>query len=210
MLAARLAHYAGRGDVVVLALPRGGVPVAFELARELRAPLDVVSVRKLRAPSHKELALGAVAGGDVLVVNDAVVAGLGLSVRDVARLARAERSELVRRELAYRGGRPPVDIAGRTVILVDDGLATGASMKAAATAARERRPARIMVAVPVAVSETCEDLRREVDEVVCMLMPEPFFSVGSWYENFEQTTDAEVRKLLDLSVEEGERGTCGA
>jgi predicted phosphoribosyltransferase len=202
MLAARLAHYAGRGDVVVLALPRGGVPVAFELARELRAPLDVVSVRKLRAPSHKELALGAVAGGDVLVVNDAVVAGLGLSVRDVARLARAERSELVRRELAYRGGRPQVDIAGRTVILVDDGLATGASMKAAATAARERRPARIMVAVPVAVSETCEDLRREVDEVVCMLMPEPFFSVGSWYENFEQTTDAEVRKLLDLSVEE--------
>jgi putative phosphoribosyl transferase len=210
MLAARLAHYAGRGDVVVLALPRGGVPVAFELARELRAPLDVVSVRKLRAPSHKELALGAVAGGDVLVVNDAVVAGLGLSVRDIARLARTERSELVRRELAYRGGRPPVDIAGRTVILVDDGLATGASMKAAATAARERRPARIMVAVPVAVSETCEDLRREVDEVVCMLMPEPFFSVGSWYENFEQTTDAEVRKLLDLSVEEGERGTCGA
>lgn len=202
MLAARLAHYAGRGDVVVLALPRGGVPVAFELATELRAPLDVVSVRKLRAPSHKELALGAVAGGDVLVVNDAVVAGLGLSVRDVARLARAERSELVRRELAYRRGRPQVDIAGRTVILVDDGLATGASMKAAAAAARERRPARIMVAVPVAVSETCEDLRREVDEVVCMLMPEPFFSVGSWYENFEQTTDAEVRKLLDLSVEE--------
>ena len=202
MLAARLAHYAGRDDVVVLALPRGGVPVAFELATELRAPLDVVSVRKLRAPSHKELALGAVAGGDVLVVNDAVVAGLGLSVRDVARLARAERSELVRRELAYRHGRPQVDIAGRTVILVDDGLATGASMKAAAAAARERRPARIMVAVPVAVSETCEDLRREVDEVVCMLMPEPFFSVGSWYENFEQTTDAEVRQLLDLTVEE--------
>ena len=195
-LAARLDSFAGREGVVVLALPRGGVPVGFELARALGAPLDVLCVRKLGAPGQEELALGAIASGGVRVLNEAVVAELGVSEQEIDRLAAVEERELERRENAYRLGRPPVEIAGRTAIVVDDGLATGASMKAAARAVRLQRPARIVVAVPVAAARTCRELRDEADEVVCASTPWPFVSVGSWYDDFSQTTDDEVRELL--------------
>ena len=196
LLAAKLAAYANRPDVIVLALPRGGVPVAYEVARALGAPLDVFVVRKLGVPGYEELAMGAVATGGARVLNEQIVRDLRIPDYVIDRVEAEQRDELARRERAYRGGRPPLDVHGRTVILVDDGLATGATMRAAVKALRQREPARIIVAVPTASPETCEELRAEVDEVVCAITPEPFHAVGYWYEDFTQTTDQEVRELL--------------
>jgi predicted phosphoribosyltransferase len=195
-LASRLMRYAGRPDVLVLALPRGGVPVAFGVAQALRAPLDVFIVRKLGVPGHEELALGAIASGGVRVLNEDLVRLLGVPSSVLEQITARESEELRRRETAYRGPRPPEPIAGRTVILVDDGLATGASMKAAVAALRGEGPARIVVAVPVAAPETCVLLRADVEDVVCAATPDPFTAVGAWYEDFRQTTDDEVRELL--------------
>jgi predicted phosphoribosyltransferase len=195
LLAAELAAYTERPDVVVLALPRGGVPVAYEVAGSLHGPLDVFVVRKLGIPGHEELAMGAIATGGVRVLNDEVVRAL-LPEYVIDRIEAKEREELARRERAYRGGRPPLEVSGRTVILVDDGLATGATMRAAVLALRQLHPARIIVAVPTASPETCNELKAEVDEVICAITPEPFHGVGYWYEDFTQTTDEEVRKLL--------------
>jgi len=195
-LAALLAAYAHRPDLLVLALPRGGVPVAYEVARALDAPLDVFLVRKLGVPGHEELAMGAIASGGVRVLNDDVVESLRIPLSIVDQVTEREQEELQRRERAYRGDRPPPDVRGRTVILVDDGLATGSTMRAAAAAVRRQQPARVVVAVPVAAASTCDALRTEVDEVACVLTPEPFYAVGIWYEDFSQTTDDEVRDLL--------------
>jgi putative phosphoribosyl transferase len=203
-LAAQLARYAGRPDVVVLALPRGGVPVGYEVARELGAPLDVFLVRKLGVPGHEELAMGAVATGGVRVLNDRVVRALAIPDYVIDAVAAWEERELARRERLYRGERPPPDVRGRTVILVDDGLATGATMQAAIQALREQQPARIVVAVPTASPETCERLKEEVDDVICAVTPEPFYAVGLWYENFSQTSDEEVRDLLARASTETE------
>ena len=199
-LAERLPAYAGRDDVVVLALPRGGVPVGYEVARTLGAALDVFVVRKLGVPGHEELAFGAVASGGVRVLNDDVVATLGLSEREIEPIVERERGEVERRERAYRGDRPPLELQGRTAILVDDGLATGASMRAAALAVRRLRPRAVVVAVPVAAEETCAEFRDDVDEVVCFFTPELFYAVGIWYEDFEQTSDEEVRELLQEAM----------
>jgi erythromycin esterase-like protein/predicted phosphoribosyltransferase len=196
VLASLLEHYRGRADVVVLALPRGGVPVAYEVARALGAPLDVFLVRKLGLPGHEELAMGAIASGGVVVVNDDVLRGLGVSSEVVQRVAEQESRELRRREAAYRDDRPPPDVAGKVVILVDDGLATGSSMRAAIQALRALKPARIVVAVPAAPASTCRELTAMVDEVVCATTPSPFFAVGNSYWDFTQTTDDEVRDLL--------------
>jgi putative phosphoribosyl transferase len=198
-LARVLSHYAGRDDVIVLALPRGGVPVAAEVAKELGAPLDVFVVRKLGVPGHEELAMGAIASGGVLVLDDGVLRWLGISEEQVQRALTRELDELGRREAAYRNGRPLPDLKGKTVILVDDGLATGASMQAAARAVRRHQPARIVIAVPVASRATCDQFRDDVDEVVCAVTPEPFSAVGNWYEVFSQTSDEEVRELLDAN-----------
>ena len=195
-LAGHLAAYVGRTDVVVLGLPRGGVPVAAEVARALGAPLDVFCVRKLGVPGEPELAMGAIATGGVVVVNEAVVAEISVPPDLVAEVAAAERAELDRRERAYRGDRPPLPLAGRTVVLVDDGLATGASMRAAVRAVRSAGPARVVVAVPVAAAETCRSLEAEADEVVCPLAPKGFRAVGGWYEDFSATSDDEVRRCL--------------
>ena len=197
ILAQKLQSYAGHADVLVLGLPRGGIPLAFEVARALGAPLDVFVVRKLGLPSHEELAMGAIASGGVRVLNQEVVRALGIDSDVINRVAAREGAELRRREQLYRHGRTPLKVRGKTVILVDDGLATGASMHAAALALRTQAPAKIVVAVPVAAPETCEEFRRQVDEIVCALTPEPFRAVGLWYENFDQTTDEEVRELLD-------------
>jgi predicted phosphoribosyltransferase len=194
-LAARLRDYAG-SNTIVLALPRGGVPVAYEVARALGAPLDVFIVRKLGVPGHEEFALGAIASGEVVVLNPELANQLGLSRQDIQTIIEAERRELDRRERAYREGAPPLDVRGRTVILVDDGLATGATMLAAIAALRKLGPARIVVAVPVAAPETCEAMAGAADEVVCAVTPQPFHAVGLWYDNFAQTTDDEVRALL--------------
>jgi predicted phosphoribosyltransferase len=196
VLAEHLRKYAGRPDVIVLALPRGGVPVAYEVAKALGAPLDVFIVRKLGVPGHEEYAMGAVASGGVRVLNEDVVRGLGLNDIAVERVAARELAELNRRERLYRGDRPEPDLKGRTVILVDDGLATGSTMKAAVKALAARGPARIVVAVPIAAADTCQALRREVDEVVCAVTPEPFHAVGLWYDDFRQTSDEEVHDLL--------------
>jgi predicted phosphoribosyltransferase len=196
LLAEQLTAYAGRPDVLVLALPRGGVPVAYEVARALRAPLDVFVARKLGVPGHEELAMGAVATGGVRVLNDEVVRGLEIPDDVIDAITVWERQEVARRERLYRGDRLIPDVRGRTVILVDDGLATGASMHAAVAALRQQGPARIVVAVPTAARETCDALRAEVDDVVCAITPEPFHAVGLWYEDFSQTTDEEVRELL--------------
>jgi predicted phosphoribosyltransferase len=195
-LAGHLAAYGGRADVVVLGLPRGGVPVAAEVARALEAPLDVFCVRKLGVPGEPELAMGAIATGGVVVVNEAVVAEISVPLDLMAEVTAAERVELDRRERAYRGGRPPLPLAGRTVLLVDDGLATGASMRAAVRAVRTAGPVRVVVAVPVAAAETCRSLEAEADEVVCPLAPKGFRSVGGWYEDFSTTSDDEVRRCL--------------
>ena len=201
-LARVLSRYAGRDDVVVLALPRGGVPVAYEVAKELGAQLDVFLVRKLGVPGHEELAMGAIASGGVLVLDDGVVRWLGISEDQIQKTLARELDELRRREAAYREGRPLPDLKGKTVILVDDGLATGASMQAAARAVRRHDPARIVVAVPVASRATCDQFREEVDEVVCAVTPAPFYAVGNWYEDFSQTSDEEVRELLELAAEQ--------
>jgi erythromycin esterase-like protein/predicted phosphoribosyltransferase len=205
LLAAQLAAYGNRSDVIVLALPRGGVPVAYEVTRTLGAPLDVFIVRKLGVPGHEELAMGAVATGGVRVLNDQVVRALRIPDYVIEAVAAQEQQELRRRERLYRGGRPPPDVRDRTVILVDDGLATGATMHAAIKALRQQQPARIVVAVPTAAPETCEALRAEVDEVICAITPEPFHAVGLWYEDFSQTTDEEVRDLLTRSQHPEER-----
>jgi predicted phosphoribosyltransferase len=196
VLAAKLASYANRSDVVVLALPRGGVPVAYEVARALRAPLDVFVVRKLGVPGYEELAMGAVATGGARVLNDQIVRDLHIPDYVIDRVEAEEREELARRERAYRGGHPPLQVSGLTVILIDDGLATGATMRAAVVALRQLQPDRIIVAVPTASPETCDELKTEVDEVVCAITPEPFHAVGYWYGDFTQTTDREVRELL--------------
>ena len=195
-LAEKLAAYANRSDVLVLGLPRGGVPVGFEVARALGAPLDVFLVRKLGVPGYEELAMGAVASGGGRVLNDEIVRGLGISEHEIDAAVARELEELARREQLYRGDRPPPDIEGRTVILVDDGLATGATMRAASQALRQQHPARIVVGVPTASPDTCEALKAEADNVVCAMTPEPFFAVSHWYEDFTQTTDDEVRHLL--------------
>jgi predicted phosphoribosyltransferase len=196
VLATHLATYANRSDVVVLALPRGGVPVGYEVASALGAPLDVFLVRKLGTPGHRELAMGAIASGGVRVLNEDVLKWYGISDAAIENVAREEAAELVRRERAYREGRPAPDLGNRVVILVDDGLATGSTMRAAAQAVRTHQPSRVVVAVPVGARETCGDLAVVADEVVCARMPVPFSSVGQWYLDFDQTTDEEVRHLL--------------
>lgn len=195
-LGTELGAYTGRDDVVVLGLPRGGVPVAFEVAVALDAPLDVFLVRKLGAPGQEELAMGAIASGGVRTLNPAVIESLRISPEEIDRTARSEERELRRREISYREDRPPLDLEGRIVILVDDGLATGSSMRAAVEAVRKLAPERIVVAVPVAPPSTAREMRRVADDVVCVATPEPFYSVGRFYEEFEQTTDEEVRDLL--------------
>jgi predicted phosphoribosyltransferase len=183
----------------VLALPRGGVPVAFEVARELDAPLDVFLVRKLGTPGHEELALGAIASGGARVVNQPLVEYLGIPDEVIDDIAAREQQELERRERAYRDDRPPIDLRNKAIILIDDGLATGSTMRAAVAAVKRQGPARIIVAVPVAPTSTCAELRQEVDEVVCPLAPAVFDGVGRWYEDFSQTSDYEVRALLEQS-----------
>src|SRR5579884_3806568 len=208
VLARELASYANRPDVMVLALPRGGVPVGYEVARALHAPLDVFLVRKLGVPGHEELAMGAIASGNVRVLNPDVVDGLHIPASIIDRVAASERRELDRRDREYRDGRPPPDVRGKTVILVDDGLATGATMRAALLALREEHPARLVAAVPVAPPATCRELRAYADDVVCAWTPEPFYGVGVWYQDFAPTSDDEVRRLLQLSREQmdGDRG----
>jgi predicted phosphoribosyltransferase len=196
-LASELSSYAGRADVLVLALPRGGVPVGYEVARALDVPLDVFIVRKLGVPGHEEFAMGAIASGGALLIDEAVVRQLGISEAEIEAAVKAEQRELERRERRYRGNRPPPDVAGRTVIVVDDGLATGASMRVAVAALRQEHPARIVVAVPIAPPETCDALRQEADDVVCAVTPEPFYAVGLWYEDFTQVTDEEVHDFLE-------------
>jgi predicted phosphoribosyltransferase len=196
VLAGQLGQFAGKADVVVLALPRGGVPVGAEVARALGAPLDVFVVRKLGLPGHPELAMGAIASGNVRVLNDDAVRWYRIPESAIEAAARDERPELERRERAYRDGRALASIKGRTVIIVDDGLATGSTMRAAVRAVRRLEPARIVVAVPVGARETCEALRDAADEVVCSFVPEHFSAVGLWYADFSQTTDEEVRHLL--------------
>jgi putative phosphoribosyl transferase len=202
LLAAELREYANRADVLVLALPRGGVPVGYEVAHALHVPLDAFIVRKLGVPAHPELAMGAIATGGVRVIDRSVMESFGVTEAELAAVAATEEQELERRERRYRGGAAPPQVVGRTVILVDDGLATGATMAAAATALRAQRPAHLIVAVPVAARETCRDLRRLVDRTVCAMTPEPFLAVGLWYEDFSETTDDEVRELLALAAAE--------
>ena len=204
-LAARLARYANRPDVIVVGLPRGGIPVAYEVARALNAPLDVFLVRKLGMPGQEELAMGAIASGGVCVLNEDLLRHMRIPAAMVDAAAAREELELARRERAYRGTRPPLDVAGRTVILVDDGLATGASLRAAAMALARLKPARVVAAVPVGAAETCEEIRGVVDEVVCAETPEPFRAVGNWYDDFSQTSDEEVRALLDRTRSAGAR-----
>jgi predicted phosphoribosyltransferase len=195
-LARRLAQYAHDPSVIVLALPRGGVPVGYEVARALGAPLDVFIVRKLGVPGHEELALGAIASGGVQVLNEAVVDYLHIPPHVIERVAARERAELARRLRLYRGAEPVPSLRDKTVILVDDGLATGATMRAAVLALRQQQPARIVVAVPTAAAETCASFHDIADDIVCDLTPEPFEGVGRWYADFSQTTDDEVRRLL--------------
>jgi predicted phosphoribosyltransferase len=200
-LAEKLEQYAGRDDVIVLGLPRGGVPVAYEVAQRLGVPLDVFIVRKLGVPGFEELALGAIASGGVRVLNDDVVRALPNANELVESVTARETAELQRREQAYRDGRPPPELRGRVVILVDDGLATGATMRAAVAALRQLGAAKIVVAVPVGAADTCRELEEEVDETVCVMAPEWFQAVGQFYEDFSQTSDDEVRELLARSAQ---------
>ena len=196
VLGEKLRRYGGRTDVLVLGLPRGGVPVAAEVARVLRAPLDVFVVRKIGAPRQPELAVGAIAAGGTLVLNEEIARQVGVDREALQEENARESRELERRDRLYRGGRPPPAIGGRTVILVDDGLATGATMRAAAETIRRERPARLVLAAPVGARDTCEEMRAYADEVVCAATPEPFLAVGLWYEEFSQTSDEEVREAL--------------
>jgi len=196
-LATKLLSYKDRPDVLVLALPRGGVPVAFEVAQALRVPLDIFLVRKLGVPGHEELAMGAISTGGVRVLNEDTVDYLRIPEHVIDAIAAEELKELERRELAYRGNRAEPDVKGKTVILIDDGLATGSTIRAAAQALRQQQPARIVVAVPVSAPETCDEYRIGVDEIICAVTPEPFLGVGMWYLDFPQTTDDEVRDLLE-------------
>lgn len=195
-LAEKLQAYRGRDDVLVLALPRGGVPVAYEVARALDAPLDVFLVRKIGVPGQQELAMGAIASGGVQVLNDRVVSSLGISREAIDETAERERRELQRRMTAYRGDRPEPELEGRTVLLIDDGLATGATMRAAVRAVRQRDPSRVVVAAPSGSSDAAQALAADADDVVCVMTPEPYYAVGAWYRDFSQTTDDEVRELL--------------
>jgi putative phosphoribosyl transferase len=198
----QLKEYANQPDLLVLGLPRGGVPVAFEVARALKAPLDVFLVRKLGTPGHEELAMGAIASGDVRILNDMVVKGLNIDNEAINQVTERELKELQRRERQYRGDNPEPELHNRTVILIDDGLATGTTMRAAAIALRQQQPARIIVAVPVAAPETCDEFRDLVDEVVCAVTPRELYAVGLWYEDFSQTSDDEVVELLERSRKE--------
>jgi predicted phosphoribosyltransferase len=200
-LARRLGHLKGRNDLVVLALPRGGVPVAYEVARALEAPVDVFVVRKLGLPGHPEYAMGAIASGGVRVLNDEAVRLYGISNGAIDRIAHEEHLELERRERAYREGRSPIDLRGRVVVLIDDGLATGSTMRAAVQAVRAHAPATVIVAVPVGSPDTCHEFAAIADEIVCARSPDHFAAVGQWYDDFRQTTDEEVRTLLhDASI----------
>jgi predicted phosphoribosyltransferase len=201
-LAQRFDAYRGASDVLVLALPRGGVPVGYEIAMRIGAPLDVLVVRKLGVPGHAELAMGAIASGRILIVDQRIVNALGISREAFEAIEARERTELARRERTFRGDRAPLDVTGRVAIVVDDGLATGASMAAAVEALRTRDPARIVAAVPVAPAETCQALRQRADEMICLVTPDHMDAVGAWYEDFAQTTDAEVRGLLDAAARE--------
>jgi putative phosphoribosyl transferase len=196
-LVARLLHYAGDPTVVVLGLPRGGIPVAYQVARRLEVPLDIFVVRKLGVPGHRELAMGAIATGGVRVLNPEVVSALRISEPMIAEVAAQEQQELERQQRAYRGEVPFPDLAGRTVIVVDDGLATGSTMRAAVRALRLMQPARIVVGAPVAAAETCRSLAQEADEMVCVSTPSEFHAVSVWYQEFSQTSDEEVRSLLE-------------
>jgi putative phosphoribosyl transferase len=196
-LAEKLTHYANRDDVIVLALPRGGVPVAYEIAQKLNAPLDVFLVRKLGVPIYEELAMGAIASGGVRVLNEDVIRRLRITPEMIEAAAEEEGRELTRREREYRGDRQPLDLSGKIVILADDGLATGASMRAAVRAMKEHKPAKTIVAVPVGAPETCRLFENDVDEVICAKTPPDFGAVGAWYLDFRQTTDEEVCELLD-------------
>lgn len=200
-LADELKEYANRPDVLVLGLPRGGVPVAYEVAKALHAPLDVFLVRKLGVPGQEELALGAISTGGVRILNPGVMDYMRITDAELESVTAAERQELERREKAFRDNRPVPEIRGRTAILIDDGLATGATMRAAVMALRQHQPARIVVAVPAASPQTCDEFRDEVDDIICATTPDPFYSVGSWYRDFSQTTDEEVRDLLARAVE---------
>ena len=200
VMASKLGEFSGRNDVVVLALPRGGVPVGYEVAQALRAPFDVFVVRKLGTPGQEELAMGALASGGVTVLNREVIQALGIPRQTISAVVAREERELERREREYRGQRPAASVRGRTAIVVDDGLATGSSMRVAAKALRKEAAAEIVVAVPVASPSTCSEFELEVDKVVCATTPEPFSAVGQWYRNFSQTTDEEVRDLLARSA----------
>jgi len=189
-------HNSEGARTIVLALPRGGVPVAFEVAQALSAPLDVILVRKLGVPGQEELAFGAIASGGIQVLNDDIVSAIGFTEADIAPIAAREAEAIARAERLYRPGRPPLEIRGARVILVDDGLATGASMRAAARAVRKQAPTYVVIAAPVGARETCRSLRAEADEVLCVEMPEPFDAVGLWYRDFSQTTDEDVKALL--------------
>ena len=195
-LAQKLSAYANRSDVVVLALPRGGVPVAYEVALALNAPLDIFTVRKLGLPGHEELAMGAIATGGARVINQDVVRSFNVPRGVIEAVAKQELNELERRERVFRGNRIMPEIHGKTAILIDDGLATGASMQAAILGLRAKNPARIVVAVPTAPLETCEAFKKLVDEMICATSPEPFYGVGQWYEDFSQVTDEQVQTLL--------------
>ena len=196
VLASKLTKYLNQVNTVILALPRGGVPVAYEIGQELGLPVDIFVVRKLGVPGHEELAMGAIASGGVRHINRDVVDQLRIDSETIDVASRREQKEIERREQLYRGQRLPVDVRNKTVILVDDGLATGSTMRAAIAALRQHRPARIVVAVPAAAPQTCSEIADEVDEIICAATPEPFYAVGQWYQEFSQTTDEEVRDLL--------------
>jgi putative phosphoribosyl transferase len=201
MLGERLGSYKGRDDLLVLALPRGGLPVGLEVCRALRAPLDVFVVRKMGVPGHEELAMGAVASGGVRVINEDVVGELRIPKADIDRVAESEQREVERRESRYRRGGDLAQLRGKTVILVDDGIATGSTMRAAIDAVTDQQPNSVVVAVPTAAASTCKEIAKKVDDVVCAMTPEPYYAVGAWYVEFPQLTDDDVRRILDEAAD---------